>query len=30
MRNRIHELDYLKCLFIILMIIFHLSHICRY
>lgn len=27
MRNRIHELDYLKCLFIILMIIFHLSHI---
>lgn len=26
-RNRIHELDYLKCLFIILMIIFHLSHI---
>ena len=27
MRNRIHELDYLKCLFIILMVIFHLSYI---
>ena len=27
MRNRIQELDYLKCLFIILMVIFHLSYI---
>lgn len=27
MRNRIHELDYLKCLFITLMVIFHLSYI---
>jgi len=27
MKNRIQELDYLKCLFIILMVIFHLSYI---
>ena len=27
MRSRIQELDYLKCLFIILMVIFHLSYI---